>query len=331
MSLYPTDENLLAPLTALLVVQVSVFETMRTGLRRVGSVVAGVLLAMAFSMAAGLTWWSLGVVVIISLLCGHVLRVGEFAPEVAISGMLVLGVADVSGTAANRIVETCIGAVTGVFFSLLTGSSTWMQPARQAVPALASEMRHLLGQVAAEWAHGAAPERKAAWGKRAHRIHRDIGWVDKELALAERTRRLHPGTRDGSPARLRLRSGLDSLRSCASAVQTLCNALAWPYGPDTFSTDFTARMREVLLYLGDALEAFGLLLSAPGEDDAVDADQRLRHLLARASEGRAALAGEHRARVTSDAATKQLHSTVLACIDSLIRDLRRPRVPPGAA
>lgn len=53
----------IAPLTALLVVQVTMYHTIRNALQRVVSVVAGVLIAVGFSVAVGFTWWSLVIVI----------------------------------------------------------------------------------------------------------------------------------------------------------------------------------------------------------------------------------------------------------------------------
>jgi uncharacterized membrane protein YgaE (UPF0421/DUF939 family) len=50
----------LAPLTALLVVQVSPYQALRSAVHRVVAVVAGVLLAVARADLARFTWWSLG-------------------------------------------------------------------------------------------------------------------------------------------------------------------------------------------------------------------------------------------------------------------------------
>ena len=111
---------LLAPLTALLVAQLTIFETVKSGIERVGSVVAGVLVAVALSNFVGLTWWSLGIVIFAALVIGTILRLGDHTLEVPISAMLVLAVAGQAGTAAlSRVVETLIGAVTGVVVSFL--------------------------------------------------------------------------------------------------------------------------------------------------------------------------------------------------------------------
>src|SRR4029453_15508118 len=62
---------LVAPLPALLVAPPTLFETVKSGVERVGSVVAGVLVAVAVSNFVGLTWWSLGIVIFASLVIGR--------------------------------------------------------------------------------------------------------------------------------------------------------------------------------------------------------------------------------------------------------------------
>ena len=67
----------MAPLTALLVVQVSIYQTLRTAVRRVASVVAGVLLALGLSVWVGFTWWSLGIAIALGLTVGYALHLHE--------------------------------------------------------------------------------------------------------------------------------------------------------------------------------------------------------------------------------------------------------------
>ena len=82
----------MAPLTALLVVQVSIYQTLRTAVRRVASVVAGVLLALGLSAWVGFTWWSLGIAIALGLAVGYALRLREEVLEVPISAMLIMSV-----------------------------------------------------------------------------------------------------------------------------------------------------------------------------------------------------------------------------------------------
>ena len=79
----------------------------------------------------GLTWWSLGLIILASLMVGHFVRVSEFVPEVAISAMLVLGVSQVTATAWDRVLETLIGAVVGLLFNLLFVPPVWVQHRRR--------------------------------------------------------------------------------------------------------------------------------------------------------------------------------------------------------
>ena len=72
-----TSRPVMAPLTALLVVQVSIYQTLRTAVRRVASVVAGVLLALGLSAWVGFTWWSLGIAIALGLTVGYALHLHE--------------------------------------------------------------------------------------------------------------------------------------------------------------------------------------------------------------------------------------------------------------
>jgi uncharacterized membrane protein YgaE (UPF0421/DUF939 family) len=99
------ERPLLAPLTAVLVVQVTLYATLTVGLRRIVSVVAGVLLALTFAALLGFSWWSLGILIAASLSLGRLLRVTPFVEEVAISGMFILGVGSESTIGLGRVVE----------------------------------------------------------------------------------------------------------------------------------------------------------------------------------------------------------------------------------
>src|SRR6478735_4862920 len=89
--IFPGTQPLLAPLTAMLVVQVTPVSLLASGLDRVVAVVAGVSVAVAFAAVFPLEWWSLGLLIAVSITIGQVLRLRSNLIEVAISGMLVLG------------------------------------------------------------------------------------------------------------------------------------------------------------------------------------------------------------------------------------------------
>src|SRR4051795_5676722 len=61
--IFPGTQPLLAPLTAMLVVQVTPVSLLASGLDRVVAVVAGVAVAVVFATVVPLEWWSLGLLI----------------------------------------------------------------------------------------------------------------------------------------------------------------------------------------------------------------------------------------------------------------------------
>ena len=204
---------LLAPLTALLVAQLTIFETVKSGLERVGSVVAGVLIAVLLSNFVGLTWWSLGIAIFASLVLGQLLRLGDHTLEVPISAMLVLAVAGHTQIAAlGRVVETLIGAVTGMAVSVLLKPPMYVQPAGDAIGALANEMAELLAAMGEELTDGWSSEQARSWADRARQLDRPLRAAEIALARGEESMRLNPRQR-------RVREGASSLRAALAALE----------------------------------------------------------------------------------------------------------------
>ena len=109
-----------APLAAMLTVQATVVESVRTGVQRSIGVVCGVLVAFVFASAAGVHWWSIGLLVLLAALIGRSLALTTSgASQVAVSAMLVLILSDGSNSyAIDRVLETLLGAGIGITFSL---------------------------------------------------------------------------------------------------------------------------------------------------------------------------------------------------------------------
>lgn len=110
-----------APLAALLTVQVTVWDSLARGLQRVLGVVVGVLVAYGFARLAGINAWSIGLVIFVSLLAGRVLRLGQQGSiQVPVSALLVLVLgATTGGYAVDRVVDTVVGAATGILVNLV--------------------------------------------------------------------------------------------------------------------------------------------------------------------------------------------------------------------
>ena len=149
---FPGTQPLLAPLTAMLVVQVTPISLLASGLDRVVAVVAGVALAIGFAAVVPLEWWSLGVLILISITIGQFLRLRANLVEVAISAMLVLGVGAIGAEAAawQRIAETLVGAAVGIIATLVFPPKVASSDAGRAIDGLADKVSELLVRAAGE-------------------------------------------------------------------------------------------------------------------------------------------------------------------------------------
>jgi uncharacterized membrane protein YgaE (UPF0421/DUF939 family) len=224
-ALHTSTTPVLAPLTALLVVQLTMYETVAHGRERIVSVVAGVLLAVGFASVTGLTWWSLGLIVAVSLVAGRLLRLGPHLLEVPISAMLVLAVGGAENAALGRVAETLIGALVGVLVNLLIAPPLYVQPASDAIVELARRM----GTFSAELAQGLREEwsREAAdrYLAQARDLGQEVARADRQLARTEESARLNPRGRIAREAQPRLRSTLTALEHAQVGLRNLARAL----------------------------------------------------------------------------------------------------------
>ncbi|MFG2309234.1 aromatic acid exporter family protein [Streptomyces sp. NPDC048566] len=323
--LSPEPAPLTAPLTALLVVQVTLYSTITTAFRRVNSVVVGVVIAIGFSSLVGLTWWSLGLIILASLSVGHLVRVSEFVPEVAISAMLVLGVTRVGDTAWARVLETLIGAVVGLACNLVLAPPVWVGVAGESIEDLARRMRQLMLRVGEE-AAGRTPFRVAA--ERLHearRLDHDIASVDAALRQAEDSLKLNPRVREGLLHRVVLRTGLDTLEICTVVLRVLARSLtdlAKEREPEPlFDPHAGAVLEELLSQMADAIVSFAVLVTTDVSRSAESAEERLSAELVTAAGTRDKLAGLFLDEVRRDPRQWQLHGAVLTEATRIIDEL----------
>ncbi|MBQ1106040.1 aromatic acid exporter family protein [Streptomyces anulatus] len=321
----PEPAPLTAPLTALLVVQVTLYATLTTGVRRVNSVVVGVLIAIAFSSLVGLSWWSLGLTIFTSLLIGRLVRVNEFVPEVAISAMLVLGVSQVADTAWDRVWETLIGAVVGLLFNLLLAPPVWVGSAGSSIESLAARMGTMLRSMGEDVVGNNPVSRAAARLHEARRLDHDIVEVDASLRQAEESLTLNPRVRQGLLHRVVLRTGLDTLEICAVVLRVLSRTLTDLAKARTeeslFPADVTELLQELFGHLADAIESFAVLVTTQLAADAEAAEDGLADALVRSRATRDRVADLLLEDVQEHPRQWQLHGALLAEIDRVLAEL----------
>jgi hypothetical protein len=325
LRLSPEAAPLTAPLTALLVVQVTLYATLTNGIRRVNAVVAGVLVAIAFSLLVGLTWWSLALLIVAALAVGRLVRVDEYVPEVAISAMLVLGVTTVGDTAWARVVETLIGAVVGMGCNLLLAPPVWVDEAGESIEGLARRVRRLMLRMGEEAAGRTPVEHATERLYEARRLDHDIVEVDAALRQAEDSLRLNPRVREGLLHRVVLRTGLDTLEICTVVLRVLARTLtdlAKQRDPEPlFAPETGAAVERLLSEIADAVVSFAVLVTTSVSVSAESAEARLTAELRQAAATRDKLAQLLLEEVQRDARTWQLYGAVLTEVNRILDEM----------
>ena len=265
-----SPHSVLAPLTALLVVQATLSHTLGSAARRVVAVTAGVLAAVTVAAYVPFSWWVLGLLTAGTLALGIVLRLREEILEVPISAMLIFATGS-HAAATSRITETLVGAAAGLAAGLVLAPLR-VQPAREAVGELSRQMADLLGQMAEGLAEAPDPRRASEWLDRTRALRGEIERVDDALSVAEESVRLNP--RQFGPRQLRaghpaagLRDGVDTLERAATDMRVLARSVADSARIDDEHSPVReagtrARLAAVIAELSAAVRNYGQLFEA---------------------------------------------------------------------
>jgi hypothetical protein len=254
--------------------------------------------------------------------------------EVAISGMLVLGVGSLGAETAawQRIAETLVGAFVGMATNLLFPPKVASADAGRAIDGLADSMSGLLNRAADELTalvddHGELSGAARSWLDDARRITHDIPQVGAALLHAEQGRRLNVravGTPDMGPG---LRQGLEALEHSAVSIRGMMRAVAdattdpsWL--EDEFAEDILLGLAQTFREIAAAVDAFGQLVRD-------DSDPRKRTGRGDLQQLRESLDGLHEARARLDelAGTEtapellELHSAVGTTVKRLLGEM----------
>jgi hypothetical protein len=350
----PGIVDLTAPLTALLVVQASTVGTVQMGLVRVGAVLTGVLVAVGLASTIGLSWWSLSIVIAASLVLAKLLRLGEQSLEAPISAMLILAVSSPELAAEVRVVNTFLGTLVGIGFSLLLPVSIPNARARDTVRAVARSQAGLLDEmalsIASRFPH---PEEVTEWMTWAEHIGHDLDAAAASVAAVEQRRKLNPRALTQAVIHPGLHQAVGRLEQALAAQRSLLTVLAAqpppPGGQDDDHDDDqadgqdddqgAAEMRRafavVLDDLAGGLRSFADLIHAEfSPNRADDIDEAYDHTMEIVRETRAVVTD----LMLIDADPRQrpdlwmLQGSVLAAVDHILRqlDVQHPERPTAA-
>jgi gas vesicle protein len=263
-----SPRDMVAPLAALLVVQATLYQTIRSAVQRVVGVTAGVLAAVAVSAYVPFSWWVLGLLIAGTLALGLVLRLRENTLEVPFSAMLIFAV-DSHAAATSRITETLVGAAAGLAAGLVFAPLR-VQPAKDAIGDLSRQMAELLTAMAEGLAADPDPRQAAEWLDRTRALRGEIERVDDALGQAEESVRLNPRRLRFPDPAAGLRAGVDTLERAATDLRVLARSIADSARLDSEDSpvkdpDTRARLAAVITELAAAVRTYGQLMEADPE------------------------------------------------------------------
>jgi Aromatic acid exporter family member 1 len=313
----------LAPLTALLVTQLTLVKTITGSFQRVASVTAGVLLALLVADVLGLHWWSVGLVIFVSLALGQVLKLGPHRIEVPISALLVMTLGGTAGVARTRVLETLIGAGVGVVVNAVLVPPVYIRPAGEAIYELADDMARVLEGAAADLREGWSGEDAYERLLEARELDGEVGEAREAVGRAEDSLRLNPRRRLVGDPSDELRAGMTTLEHSVILVRGLCRSLVdldtvtGGRGPDPELSDALGRLLDEV---AGAVRTFGETLAASVPGPPANQAPLLR-ALARTRAARDDMAKAMAAGRREEPGAWQVHGHLLANVDRLLSEL----------
>ncbi|GAB47268.1 FUSC family protein [Mobilicoccus pelagius] len=320
-------QDLTGALTAMLVVQASTYSTIKMGIVRVGAVLTGVLVAVLLTNWFGLSWWSLGAAVAMSLTIARVLRLGDQMLEAPISAMLILAVHGSGVAVQTRVVSTLIGAAVGMTFGLLLAPAV---PARKA----AIEVRRAADEVGGLLRASAQSMRDRqvvrsdveGWLDGTRQIGGQVAVASARVSEVKDSRRLNVWALGTSSGEATLRAGLDTVDGVLRAVAALYTVMARELPRDGTAEDpFDEAIRPafavVLDTMAESVHAFGMLLETEFEGDPAEVEEHFTRTLDNLRESRAILT--ELMLVDPAAGTEQwmLRGSVLSAVEQTLDQL----------
>src|SRR5579863_4990026 len=326
-----SPRSVLAPLSALLVAQATLYHTIRSAIQRVVGVTAGVVAAVAVAAYVPFSWYVLGLLIAGTLALGLVLRLREDTLEVPISAMLIFAV-DSHAAAFSRVTETLVGTAAGLAAGLLFAPLK-VQPAKDAIGDLTRQMADLLSEMADGLDTPPDPRRAAEWLDRTRALRGEIERLDDALAQAEESVRLNPRRLRFRDPAAGLREGVDTLERAATDMRVLARSVvdsARLESEDSPVRDPEARVRlaAVIAELAGAVRAFGQLIEADPEPAPAAIAAQLEDHLEEAHRQQDRLADALRTDPAERPEGWPLRGEILAHVDRLRSELETKPLPP---
>lgn len=216
----------LAPYAAVLMIESTVYRSIRGSLQQLAAASTAVLLAFLASRLVPDPVGALGVAVLIGLLIGRWSPFGDSGRWIGVTVVLVLTVSGATHEVllVDRLVETALGAAIGTVVNAVVLPPSYARWASAATADLAAELRAVLGELANALRAPDLPQDSQAWVRRTkeserlvRRAEEAVGWNNESGRMNVLRRREH---RDHDRVAVNLREVWPRLVQIAEAVHS---------------------------------------------------------------------------------------------------------------
>ncbi|MFJ8991046.1 aromatic acid exporter family protein [Streptomyces sp. NPDC102279] len=187
---------LMAPWTAVALVQGTVYRSVRTGVQQLALITAGTVLAAAAAAITGNVMAAMALALPPAALLGIHNRFGDQGVYAPTTVIFALAYGTLSGEdMAHRLAETAVGAVIGISVNALLLPPVHLRGVEEALSSMARENSSLLRMMADDLAAGYTEEDAARWRGRVAHISASLEGLRNARIWNRESKRFNPGRR----------------------------------------------------------------------------------------------------------------------------------------
>lgn len=229
----------LAPWSALLTVQATVYRTVSGGAQSVAATGLGIVLSFVVALAVGRNVVTLALTLLVALLLARLGVLRREGTTVATTALFVLtlGIAHQEPLLLSRLLDTALGVACGVVVNLVLFPPLTHRSAEQQLDAIDRKMGTLMRDMAAQLGSAWSAEESAEWIERTHGMDEDLAHARQLVTHARESSWWNPRrrwSRQAGDAEAyesilhRVEDGIAYLRSIARTVdETTRSAQQW--------------------------------------------------------------------------------------------------------
>lgn len=229
--LVPGNEHpYLAPVSAVLLMQLTIAQSIDLAVQRNIGVAIGVCVAVFAYASFGVHSWSIALVVLIALAGGIQLRLSQQGvQQVALSALIVLLAGSVAGTyeyAAYRIADSLIGAAVALGLNWLVVPPIYVTPAGKAIQRMSTDLAAALADLTSSLRRGMTAGAAQQHLENARALATSLANAHAALAQAEQSLRYNRFARERHTELERLRKASLALEHSAIQTRVMCRSIA---------------------------------------------------------------------------------------------------------